>query len=421
MSSSKQGMFSDCNKKVFVLIEKIIGLYPSKIIPFSKSIVDFGVLSLNNGKSTATEKESAAAMIHALMEKNAFDANLDISQLIASVLKVLEQKKPPIRLQQHVYELLGLLSKIYPKKFSITKADELRNKMINTIQSLYKDDKASTSLILISGVVEGLKNHLINFTPTPDGDPQFGEKLYDCMLNLTDPQKLPSGSTSNRVAFRKMLQVVHLYGSIHNIPKFLFRDFKQWHRILTVWMRSSSYEDKSAGVLAMQTFHQIIAAVIDERRNDEDKDVLLFFMNYFKDTLENSNSQPNEIRIAIKGFGSMAAVCKILLESKYLNDCFDLVIQRTEYSYLTKDRLLRREILEHLPNYVESLSKIMYQLDEISGIQLQSLESIIVILIKDFHYLSTAHHALVAVALLETFSNLQKLGTSKTFKFLLKL
>jgi DNA-dependent protein kinase catalytic subunit len=85
-------------------------------------------------------------------------------------------------------------------------------------------------------------------------------------------------------------------------------------------------------------------------------------------------------------------------------------MQRTEYSYHTKDRLKRREVLEHLPNYVESLSKIMNQLDEISGIQLQSLESIIVILIKDFHYLSTIHHALVATSIMETFMNLQKLG-----------
>lgn len=206
--------------------------------------------------------------------------------------------------------------------------------------------------------------------------------------------------------------MVHLYGGLHNIPRFLFDDYQQWHRILTVWMRESSYEDKSAGAHAMQTFHQLIAQVLNERRNDDDKEVLLFFMKYFKDALENSKSEPNDIRIAIRGFGSMAAVCKLLLEEKYLHELFDLVIQRTEYSYLTKDRLKRREVLEHLPNYVEALSKIMFQLDEISGIQLQSLESIVVILIKDFHYLSPAYYVVVSDALLETFINLQKLGKS---------
>ena len=106
----------------------------------------------------------------------------------------------------------------------------------------------------------------------------------------------------------------------------------------------------------------------------------------------------------------MAGSCKLLLQESYLTDLFDLVMQRTEYSYYSSDRLKKRDVLEHLPNYVESLSMILAHLKEISGIQLASLQNIIIILIKDFHYLSSIHHALVPKSLLETFKNLRKLG-----------
>jgi hypothetical protein len=38
-------------------------------------------------------------------------------------------------------------------------------------------------------------------------------------------------------------------------------------------------------------------------------------------------------------------------------------------------------------------------------------------LVKDFHFLSTSHHNLVAVGLLETFLNLEKIGNENKFKF----
>jgi DNA-dependent protein kinase catalytic subunit len=230
------------------------------------------------------------------------------------------------------------------------------------------------------------------------------------MTLLSNPEKFLNSAQTNRVASRLMLQIIQKYGHIHNIPDLLFRDFKLWHKFLRKWINSKSYEDRIVGIQACHTFHQQISEVLQALENEDNRRVLLFFIKFFQDTLKSPNSQSHEIQIAIRGFGLMAAPCKLLVEPKYLSELFDLVMQRTEYSYHTSDRLKRREVLEQLPSYVESLSKIMSQLDEISGIQLQSLESIIVILMKDFHYLSKSHHSLVARSLFETFVNLQNLG-----------
>lgn len=384
-------------------------LHKSKIKPYSKNIISLSTIYLQSNNTSATEKEAAVQTIHELITNDCLGDDVELDKLVVDIMAVFNQRNPPMRLQQHIYELLGMLSKNHPEKFIGNKAVELRTRMINTIQSLFKDDKASTSMTLISGAVNGLCNLLVNFMPSVEDDPEFSKNLYECMVQLSDPD-VHAGSISNRTAFRNMLKMLHQHGGFHDIPNFLFRDFKTWHQVLTKWIRSKTYEDKNVGIHAMQMFHQQIANVIEHRRSEDDKRILLFFMKHFQDTLESAESQPHEIRIAIRGFGAMAAACKLLLEPKYLSERFDLVMQRTQFSYFTNDRLKRREVLEHLPHFIESLSKIMNQLDEISGIQLDGLEAVFVTLIKDFHYLSTAHHLLVATSMLEAFRNIQKLG-----------
>ena len=397
---------------MFELIQTLLGRHARKVKVYSVDIVRICVVYLQSTQSTASDKENASDTILALVSKDALSSDIDKNKLVVDLMTVFKQKSSPIKTQRSVYILLGMLSKRHPEVFTLKSAAELRDKMISTIQWIFKIKSAKPSLMLISGAVDGLKNHLVNFTPNADDDPQFSFRLYECMVYFSDP----SEDVSTRVPFRKMLEIIHEFGHVLDIPSFFFRDFKRWQEVLEKWITSKSYDDKIAGVYAMQTFHEQIANALGQRRNEDDKNILLYFMNFFRKVLEASLSEPHEIRIAIRGFGSMAGACKLLLEPNYLCELFDLVMQRTEYSYHTKDRMRKREVLEHLPNYVESLSKIMNHLDEISGIQLQSLQSIIVILVKDFHFLSTAHHSLVANAMLETFVNLQKLG--ETFKLI---
>ena len=398
---------------MFELIQALLVSHASKVKVFSVDIVRICVFYLKSIKSTANDKDCASDTLFALVSKDALSVDIEKNKLVEDLMMVFKQKKPPIMTQRSIYKLLGMLSKTHPSIYSSISAAKLREKMINTIQSIFKDVKVKHSTTLISGAVEGLKNHLVNFTPDGDEDSKFSFRLYECMMHFSDP----STALSTRVPHRKMLEIIHEFGHKLDIPSFFFRDFKRWQNVLLQWVRSKSYEDKIAGVHAMQTFHEQIANELGKQINEDNKKILLFFMKFFRTTLEASQSEPHEIRIAIRGFGAMAEACKLLLEPNYLCELFDLVMQRTEYSYHTKDRLRRREVLEHLPNYVESLSKIMNHLDEFSGIQLQSLQSIIVVLIKDFHFLSTANHSLVAVALLDTFVNLQKLGKElKLFK-----
>lgn len=127
--------------------------------------------------------------------------------------------------------------------------------------------------------------------------------------------------------------------------------------------------------------------------------------------MQSATAQSFEIRIAIQGFGLMAGPCKALLPPEYLNDLLTLVMQRTEYTAL-EQTTTGSEMLEHYPDFVQALSQIMQHVAELTGIQIASLQNIIIALIKDFYYLSTAHHSLAVNSLLRTFANLSRLGGS---------
>lgn len=257
---------------------------------------------------------------------------------------------------------------------------------------------------VIAGAMNGLKDHLKNYAPSTT-DTKVIADIYRIMRELSDPEKL---NTRDKAAFRNALSLFAEHGSL--VGPLIFKDYSFWDKILKTWTKRENYEDKKVGISATYGFHKIISNQIQERSQSEDKKVLVHFMSGFKECLQSSQSQTHEIRIAIKGIGLMAGPYKVHLPVSYLTELFDLVMERTEYSYHTKDRMKRRDVLEHLPAYVESLSSIISHLSQISGMQLLALQNIIIILIKDFHFLSSSHHYLVAQSLLSTFKNLEKLG-----------
>lgn len=397
-----------CLRTILNFIRRLTSVYPEQVKCFSEQwLVEIALLIIESNRC-ALDKQAAARTIAELLKMNAIVPEFNIGKIVDVAIKVLNQPKKSVTVQEQLFLITGTISKFHTDKFPPHKAVEFRNLAVSTISSSFKDDKASFPGVMISGAIEGLNMHLLNFTPTLEEDPTFAENLYEAMEWMTNPKK--AEGQSRRDPFRKMLSLITEHSGMREIPIRMFHDYKKWQKVFLSWISSQNYDDQSAGVQAIQTFHERIAGVLEQHDDPADATVLDYFLNYYESTLQNQNSQPHEIRIAIRGFGAMAAACKLLKGTNYLSQLFDLVMQRTEYSYYTNDRDERRKVLEHLPSFVESLSKIMNHLDAISSIQLQSLQSVMVVLIKDFHFLPTIYHSVVATSLMETFLNVQKSG-----------
>lgn len=254
----------------------------------------------------------------------------------------------------------------------------------------------------MAGALAGLNKYLINFSPSPNEEPILCDRLYNCVQKLSDPGELRS-----KTSFRNSLNIIADHGPL--MTNQLFRDYLYWHKLFLKWMNSWTYVEKKTAIYACRSFHREISNCIEIRKNPEDLPVLKFFIKYFKDTLQLSSSKSYEIRIAICGFGVMAGPCKHLLPEEYLLELLTLVMQRTEYSFHVEESV-KRDLLEHLTDFVQALSEIMVHVNELPGIQLSSLQNVVISLIKNFHYLSKVHHPLVITSLMKTFHNLSLLG-----------
>lgn len=184
---------------------------------------------------------------------------------------------------------------------------------------------------------------------------------------------------------------------------------------------SDVYEDKKVGIYATHSFHMSIAMTLDARNSEDDKPMLKSLVQSFRRTLQSPDASFNAIRIAIRGFGTLSKACRKLLDEEFLNEVLTLVLQRIRYTDYKDDAQKSKKLLEHLPDYVHSLSEIMTHMDRLTAIQLTYLENIIVELMRDFYYLNATHHELVIVSLLSTLSNVQKLGENVYNDFLDKI
>lgn len=302
---------------------------------------------------------------------------------------------------QYTFELLGDLSKEHPDEMYGENAINCRDVMFQVLETnLLKNE--NINFRGMAGALSGLNKYLIHFSPSPNDEPILCDRLYNCVQKLSDPGELRS-----KTSFRNSLNIIADHGPL--MTNQLFRDYIYWHKLFLKWMNSWTYVEKKTAIYACRSFHREISNCIEKRNNPEDLPVLKFFIKYFKDTLQLASSKSYEIRIAICGFGVMAGPCKHLLPEEYLLELLTLVMQRTEYSFHVEESV-KRELLEHLPDFVQALSEIMVHVNELPGIQLSSLQNVVISLIRNFHYLSKVHHPLVISSLMKTFYNLSLLG-----------
>lgn len=204
------------------------------------------------------------------------------------------------------------------------------------------------------------------------------------------------------------------------MAKQIFADHQYWHSTLTKWLyRYTNRDSRKMAFQAMHAFHQTVANSCEVNADENDDalrqnvktGILQFYINHFKSVLLAPASQPFEIRIAIRGFGLMAGACSKRLPSASLADLLTLVMQRTESTCREQSlSAQRRDSLEHYPDFVRALSQIMHHLTLLTNVQIASLNTIIVSLIRDFCYLSPSYHKTAIGSLLHTFANLAHLG-----------
>lgn len=260
-----------------------------------------------------------------------------------------------------------------------------------------------------------MNDFLEHFGPSDAHKATFAERAYKCIKPIARPLET-SQKAVHKSALNLLANRCELFG------KHIFDDFFYWHDLLVnTWLKMDQFDNRRPAIHLLHAMHREVAnQLVQSDDPDRCREILTFLQSYFKTTLESPTSQPYEVRLAIVGFGLIAAPCKRLLSAEHLNELLRLVMQRTE-SAANAVNQNSKEQLEHFPDYVEALSRIMEQVSQLSGIQMNVLQNIIVSVIRNFHLLSTNHHDMTINTLMRTFHNLSELGDSIVDEILEKI
>lgn len=281
--------------------------------------------------------------------------------------------------KRRLYELMGCVCKDYP--------DCVDNKSRIIIRDMYFKSLEDVALkqhgvnfVEIIGAFKGFDLFLECFDPADEHKDQFTERLYKCIKKMSEPIK---GKSIHRSALELLSHHCSLFAT------YLFDDFYYWHELLLTKLLPLQWDDRKIAISLLHAFHRGVVLQLFHPSTDITKSstILQFLQKFFEDTLELRDCEAFKVRLAIVGIGLVAS----LLPTFEIRRLLHLVLQRIEGATNTINEL-DKEQMEFLPDYIESVSKIMSCMEPLAGIHLTMIQDIIVAIIRNFHLLSTAKH-----------------------------
>ena len=79
------------------------------------------------------------------------------------------------------------------------------------------------------------------------------------------------------------------------------------------------------------------AYIVEQKGLKQAKEMFVFFLRQFRKIMEDPASGSKELSIAIRGYGYLAAPCRMLLDEKNLLLMFNDMADRSQHIYFGKD------------------------------------------------------------------------------------
>ncbi|PSN29714.1 hypothetical protein C0J52_27453 [Blattella germanica] len=141
-------------------------------------------------------------------------------------------------------------------------------------------------------------------------------------------------------------------------------------------------------------------------------------------------TSPNVLKLVIKGFGLFAGPCRTYMKPADVKFMFTIIVQQAEQMYLRRqvnvhcvqinpiEEDMDEMVIENLADYVEALSSIMAQLENVSSEQLSSLQYLSVLLLENFPKLTPSFRFFAVSAIAVTMCNVMSVGGTALDDFL---
>ncbi|XP_067118451.1 DNA-dependent protein kinase catalytic subunit-like [Centruroides vittatus] len=369
----------------------------NKVVQYGITVKDvvFSIFLRNQVAKVKILALSALIKVLELCSGTISSEQFNLQKIVNKIIEYLAQASSKISptVKQQAYYLLGISSRHYPDCMRLC-SERLLNWYLKDLKFHTTSNQKSESSIIV-GCLQGLNEFMYQF---PLQDTEDTEKAYQLfkfiriILSKRDVKTYDMAKAS--------LMLLSSHASL--LAQFLYEDGMNIYNIIEIWTNHSNREVRSLGYNALDAVFKQISDMLEQNYEDSCKaEIFKFFIEKFQLMIKCSENI-RRVSTAIRGFGYFAKVCKLYLTEKDVKYMLNDVIKKSEQHCLNEEKILDERI-QILPSFLDSLSSIVLQLQEISESSLSYLEKLAVFQIQNFPYLPSPYHFLCYNSLIKLF------------------
>ncbi|GAB1598867.1 DNA-dependent protein kinase catalytic subunit-like isoform X1, partial [Argonauta hians] len=408
--------------------------------PYSVELQKICLLLFNQDKTAAVKALSLdllTLMAEATSGHYQTSSQMDIPKLTEKFLEELAKSaKGSVTVRAKIFKLFGTFFECYPdllSKYARKLFDIYLRTMTVEFKSMNKPE-----LLIIAACLEGCNKLLQKHQPyDPEDDETKYYDLFQCARKAIEPvheiarYDMPKAGLSlfekNSGFFIKFLQDVYL--EMYNLFWSLFdhhnkelANFGQRALEAFIFQISRAIVEEDSDALHKTMFKEnnekgtgvyrfcpvlpharILSRVIDNNEGAvETPEVAKFFLEKSSTIIKDNNSKKKEIEVAIKCFGLLAGPCKKFHSQDDVNFMFVEILGHSKH-LLDGNFENFHDSLYSVTSFLEALSSILKEVNDISDESLKSVENLLIAMIENIPHVYVKYHFKCVRAILKVF------------------
>ena len=414
-----------CKVRLLSLVQELAAkLDISDMLLYAAAIVKTCERLYRVDKSATVQKEAFEPMVEVLgsferiteEQREALQEQLGVVKMVeqgqSKLYESLSAVQPSVR--GLLMSFIGLLVQHFPNGFVDPDGDGGQNKMLAALtkvmvadlkQQINESDPKKRKNALIEGAFRGLTGIMVNFDQQYDPahrDRNHSSAIFGYLLITIDPVNMAQLSryAAPRAAFQLLAEHAGQFRAA------LCDRLEVVYNHLTESCDHKNADIRKDAYRALESFLKEVSKQIVMLQRDSDKNAKMqakgsfkFLFEKFYAMLKTSAGSNRALSISIRGFGYLAAACRLLMTEKDLAQMFEMIGQQCEqlYSSSTGDNM---EAVGNLPSYITAVASMLRQMSTLEPGFLHVLERLVIIQLAEFPKLHTRVRwgALLAIA-----------------------
>ncbi|XP_064600499.1 DNA-dependent protein kinase catalytic subunit-like [Liolophura sinensis] len=399
-----------CKANLLIFLSEFIQKVGKKVLPYAVDIKDVCV-SLFSRDRFAKVKVNTFPVLTKLIEitvGSQMGEELKIQKLIEKFFFELSKSASKLTstVKQGIYILLGVIAEVYPE-YMVKYADRLTGLYVNAIKTEMTTKARKAELTVIAGCLEGLASCLVNFTQSAEEGAKHAYEIFRFSRSAIDPELDVTRYSMPKAGLKLLARHASQF------CQYLIEDYEGMYEKFHFWSHHHNRDMSHLGSMAMESFLSQISEMLTQRAKEGTKEgaIFKFFIKKFRTVMDDTSASSKQISLAIKGYGLLAAPCKLFLTSADVQYMFSEMIQKSEQQFISNTDGLDDKLVS-LPSYLDALANIVKEVDEISETFVSSLERLLVLMIENYPNVHRKIQFLCSLSILRVLLAVQPKGAT---------